>query len=194
VDAALALFAEKGFAAARLDEVAARAGIAKGTIYLYFDSKEALFEAVVRARVLPVLDEAGTVAAAYQGSTAELLRALLKKLYAELVGSDLKQILRLLVAEAGRAPHLAAFYHREVLSRGKGLLGAVLRRGVERGEFRRAPALDMPEVVMGPAIMAAVWTLVFQAHAPLDLDAFFEAHVDLALNGLLRREGESARP
>jgi AcrR family transcriptional regulator len=74
VDAALALFAEKGFAAARLDEVAARAGIAKGTIYLYFDSKEALFEAVVRARVLPVLDEAETVAAAYQGSTAELLR------------------------------------------------------------------------------------------------------------------------
>jgi hypothetical protein len=146
---------------------------------------------VVRAHILPLLDEVGGAVAAYQGPTSDLLRAVLTKMYQEIIGSDRKQIMRLLIAEGGRFPHLTDFYYREVLSRGISLLKGVLRRGVERGEFRDAPAIDRPGVVMGPAIMAAVWSLVFQAQAPLDLDAFLEAHVDLVLHGLMKRDAKA---
>ncbi|MBV9076124.1 MAG: TetR/AcrR family transcriptional regulator [Methylobacteriaceae bacterium] len=186
--AALAVFAEKGFAAARLEDVAARAGVAKGTVYLYFSTKEALFEAVVRDAFRPLLDGVGRARMDTSTSCADQLRGVLTIVYRELVATERRQIMRLLIAEAERFPDLVSFYHREIVSRGRGLLAAILADGVARGEFRDGPAVRQPEVVIGPAIMAAVWKLVFEPVEPLDLDRYAAAHLDLVMAGLSARE------
>lgn len=184
VQAGFQVFARHGFAATRLEDVARQAGVAKGTIYLYFDTKEALFEAVIRQTISPLLDRVEALGQVPGGRMEDLLRLLIGTVYRELVGTERRQIMRMLIAESGRFPHLASFYYRETLARGRSILERVVAQGVASGEFRAGPATRCPEVVLGPAIMAAVWKMVFEAEAPLDLDAFMEAHIDLALNGL----------
>lgn len=182
--AALEVFTEKGFAATRLDDVADRAGTAKGTIYLYFATKEALFEAVVRDAFAPLLGQIGSAMAEHVTDSETLLRFVIRTMYRELIGTERREIMRLLIAESVRFPQLVEFYHREGISRGRALLGAVLARGVASGEFRDCPATRQPEVIMGPAVLAGVWKLVFEPVEPMDLDAFADAHLDLVLRGI----------
>ena len=184
VRAALEEFAEKGFAAAKLDDVARRARISKGTIYLYFADKEALFDAVVRETLSPVLDRVESLGQNPPGRVEDLLCHLIATVYREVVATERRQIIRMMVAESGRFPHLAEFYHREMVSRGKALLRAVVAHGVATGEFREGPAARHPEVLLGPAIMAALWKMLFDRLDPLDLDGFMAAHLDVVLNGL----------
>ncbi len=185
VAAALKEFAEKGFAAARLEDVAASAGISKGTIYLYYPTKEALFEAVVHEMITPILDRA-EIAQSDLGVTCEqLLRIVLETLYRQLIATERRQILRMLIAEAPRFPDLVAFYHREAVTRGRLLLRTIVDRGVATGEFRQGPASRSPEVILGPAIMLAVWKMLFESLDPLNLEQFLDAHLDLVLHGLL---------
>lgn len=188
VAAALSEFAEKGFAASRLEDVAARAGISKGTIYLYFETKEALFEAVVREMISPVLDHIEMAQAGADVPSEQILRLVIETIYRRLVDTERRQLIRMLLAESPRFPHLVAFYHREAVSRGRKLLRAIVDRGVARGEFRDGPATRCPEAILGPAIMLAVWKLLFEPYDPLDLDAFMAAHLDLVLNGLRRTD------
>jgi AcrR family transcriptional regulator len=187
LDAGLAEFAEKGFAATRLDDVAIRAGIAKGTIYLYFPSKEALFEAAIRDRLLGVIEGFSASTDGFEGTTEELLRRLLTLLYARVVGSDAAVLLKVMVAEGNRFPGLVTLYHDTVLSRGLTLIRAILARGIARGEVRDGPAARDPRLIVAPAIVAAIWTLVFAPASPLDRNAFLEGHLDLILNGLRPR-------
>ncbi len=182
--AALKVFAETGFAAARLEDVAERAGTSKGTIYLYYPTKEALFEAVVRDTFAPVLRQSGQAVLNPQMTCEEVLRFVIGTMYREIVGTERREIMRLLIAESGRFPSLVEFYHREVISRGKELMKAVLARGVAAGEFRRLRALEHPEVVMAPVVLASLWTLVFQRVEPLNLEHYIEAHLELVLNAL----------
>jgi AcrR family transcriptional regulator len=186
--AALEAFFEQGFAAARLDSIAERAGIGKGTIYLYFDSKEALFEEAVLSIIRPVFEAAERATANPQGSAADMLRALISKLYKELVRTERRRILRLLIAEGPRFPRLVSFYHREVVQRGVRGFRAILDYGAATGEFRAPIPLDYPQVIVAPAIMAAIWQLLFQELEPLDIDGFCDAHIDVILNGLLARD------
>lgn len=184
LDAGLAEFADKGFAAARLEDVARRAGIAKGTIYLYFPSKEALFEAAIRDRLVGTIDGFSAATAGFEGSTEELLRRLLTIVYARLVGTDAVVLLKILISEGHRFPELVALYREVVVSRGLEMLRAILDRGIARGEVREAPASGDPRLIIAPAIMAAVWTLLFSAQAPLDRQALLDAHIDLLMHGL----------
>jgi len=186
--AALEEFLQQGFAAARLDAIAERAGIGKGTIYLYFDSKEALFEAAVRSVILPILEKAERSAAVPQASAADILRTLLSTVYRELVGTERRRILRLFIGEGPRFPHLLQFYHREVIQRGMGAIRKVWAYGVARGEFRASTSMDYPQVVIGPALVGAIWKLLFDDFEPLDLEGLCEAHIDVMLNGLLVRD------
>lgn len=187
IEAGFAEFAEKGFAAARLEDVASRAGIAKPTIYLYFASKEALFEAVIRDRVVAVMEGFEASHVGFDGPTEVLLRALLRTLYDRLIGTGAGALLRVIVAEGPRFPHLVAMYREVALSRGMALLGGILERGIARGEIRRGPASSDPRVIVAPAIVAALWSQLFAREAPLDTDAFLEAHLDLVLHGLFVR-------
>lgn len=184
---ALSVFSERGFAAARLDDVAARAGIAKGTIYLYFSTKEELFEAVVRDAFSPVLERMTGAMALPDMSCRALVELMIRTMYVQMVATERREILRLLVAEAKRFPDLVSFYHREAISRGKAIAGEILRRGIASGEFRDSPATRYPEVLMGPAILAAVWKLVFEPVEPMDLDRMVEAHLDLVLGSIVAR-------
>ncbi len=186
IEAGLAEFAEKGFAGARLSDVAARAGVVKGTIYRYFDNKEALFQAAVKSRIISTLDDVGDLVEAYPGSTDELLRLVLKVIYEKIVASDARVLLRIIIAEGARFPDIPAYYYRESIAKGMALIDRIVQRGISRGEFQDGPMTKMPNIIMGPAIFAAVWKMTFEPVEPLDLDLFMEAHVDMALNGLLR--------
>lgn len=188
IDAARATFIEQGFAAARVEDIAARAGVSKGTVYLYFPTKEALFEAVARATVLPVLDAVAAVLLADPTTPAPMqLRAILETIYRELVGTERRRLLHLIIAEGPRFPALTAFYHREILSKGRALLRGVIERGMARGEFRRDGLERHPEILVAPAIIAALWTLLFEAYEPLDVDSFRQVHLDLMLQALRPR-------
>jgi AcrR family transcriptional regulator len=185
VEAGLAEFAEKGFAATRLDDVARRAGVAKGTIYLYFADKEALFTAAVQSLAGPVIGGLEAHVDAFEGPTAAILEAIIRTVYARMIDAELRPLLRIMIAEGGRFPALPALYHREVLSRALPLLERVIARGVARGEVRAGAAADLPMVLMAPAIMAAVWKLTFEPVEPVATERFLAAHLDLIRNGLL---------
>lgn len=182
--AALEEFIEQGFAAARLDSIAERAGVAKGTLYLYFDSKETLFEAAVRGVIAPVIERLEGAAVAPQGSAATLLSMMITFFYREVVGTDRRKIIRVLIAEGPRFPRLLRFYHAEVVSRGMVALRRLIDYGVGRGEFRASAMSEFPQLIVGPAMVAAIWSMLFSEFEPLDLEKYAAAHVEHVLHGL----------
>jgi AcrR family transcriptional regulator len=184
LDAALDVFAEKGFAETRLDEVAARAGVAKGTIYLYVASKEELFAALVRSGIGAPLDAIEARLAATDAPFETVLRTLLTFMRTEILGTRRREIVRLLLMEAGRFPEIAELYHREVIARGLGLLRRVAQRAEARGEMQSDALVRFPQLAVAPALLALFWTHLFQRFEPLDVEAMFEAHLNLLLRGL----------
>ena len=189
ISAGLEEFADKGFAAARLEDVARRAGIAKGTIYRYFSSKEDLFEAALNARLTPVLGGLDSMVDSFPGTTEELLRAAIARLHKALFEDGLHVLMRIIITEGNRFPDVAENYHRTVISRGRAMLARVVERGIARGEFSPSAATDLPVVLAAPAVMAIVWKMVFERFDPIPPDRFAEAHADLIVKGLLSRSG-----
>lgn len=186
LSAALASFAEHGFAATRLDDVAARAGVTKGTLYLYFPNKQELFKAVVRQELVPNLERAEAMVT----GSAEPSLALLEKLvglFAGIIGSPLGAIPKLVLTEAGNFPDLARFYRDEVVDRGKALFRRVIERGVAAGEFRPVDAESTALCVVAPLLLAALWRFSFERHSgrAVDVDALCRTQFDLLRCGLL---------
>lgn len=188
LDAAFREFAEKGFRGTRLEDVAARAGVVKGTIYLYYGSKQELFEAAVRSRMLPVIGQVQGLATDHEGPVENLLRFVIETLYLRLADPDVRTLIRILIVDGPEFPDLLAFYHREFVAKMVGVLGALVRQGIERGEFRNGAFAEVPQVVMAPGLMAAFWQMTFAPHQPVSFDQFRAAHVDLVLGGLRRRD------
>lgn len=188
LDAALAVFSEHGFSGARLDEVARRAGIAKGTLYLHFTDKEALFRGLVEENIAPVLADADHVVGLFPGNTRDLLDLLIGLLTARILDKPASALIRLMIAEGPRFPELAAFYYREVVARGLALVRQILQRGLDRGEITSDLAVRFPQLVISPAIVAVIWNSMFGAIEPLDTRALLAAHRDLLLRGLGWRE------
>ncbi len=184
MEAGLQEFALNGMAATRLEDIARRAGIAKGTIYRYFDSKEELFIAVVRSRVVLSLDQVEELVGAFPGDTKHLLRLVLTEIYRKFAGSEISAIMRILIVEGKRFPTLVELYHREVISKGVAVLSLIINRGIERGEVRDGPAAREPRLIMAPTIMAVLWGLTFSAQGPIDIETYLEAHIDMILYGL----------
>ncbi|HET6981596.1 MAG TPA: TetR/AcrR family transcriptional regulator [Myxococcaceae bacterium] len=190
VAAALQLFSNRGFAATRLEDVATVAGVSKGTVYLYFESKEQLFEAVVREAIAPNIDRAEAIVEAFEGPTPELLRRLFDLLGAALE-TPLTGVMKLLVAESGNFPQLARLYADLVLRRAFRLLERILERGIARGEFRPVDPRTTVPLVMAPVMLLGMWKHSFGAHTDLVLDrrAVLEAHRDNLLRGLAAAPG-----
>jgi AcrR family transcriptional regulator len=178
LEAALDVFSSRGYADARLDDIAAAAGIGKGTIYLHFEDKQDLFEQLLKSAALPVLDLASSLAGRPDIPTRAILAAVVDLFRREVLGTRRKEILRLIIAEGGRFPELAAFYHREVVSRGLALLKKVLDRGVARGEVDPAYARH-PHLVMAPLVMALLWDALFSPVDPLPVEDLLREHVRL---------------
>ncbi len=179
LNAGLSVFAEHGFEAARLDDVAQRAGVAKGTLYLYFTDKTALFEEIVRAAASPLIARLSAMSEAPDVPAPLVLAAFLEIFRTEVLGTDRKLILRLIMTEGPRFPHLAAFYHREVVSRGLAFMRLVIARGIARGELRASALEQFPQLVMAPALLALLWDSLFQTLDPIDIAGLFKAHLAL---------------
>lgn len=188
LNAARDLFVEKGFAATRLEEVARRAGVSKGTVYLYFESKEALFKAMVRENIVSMLERSEQRVQTFQGPSAELLEELLRGWWVTLHDSRLTGVPRLIFSEAVQFPDLARFYFDEVVQRGRRLFAAILRRGIERGEFREIDVDYTVRVLQAPLVMALIWkhTMVKCRIDPFDFDRHLDVLIDTLLNGVVR--------
>lgn len=184
--AALDHFVERGFAATRLDDVARAAGVSKGTLYLYFSSKEELFKAVVRESVVPMIGEAEGMMDQFTGSSEELLRLLMTTWWDRIGNTKLSGLTKLMIAEAGNFPELARFYQEEVIDRGDKLVTSMLERGMARGEIRRLDMDIAPRILIAPMIMMMIWKHsqgVCQVD-PDKLGAYLEQYIDMAIHGL----------
>ena len=183
--AALELFVDKGYAATRLEDVAARAGVAKGTLYLYFDSKEALFRAVVEQGIVPLFVAVEGEIADYRGSAAELLVTLLTRWQREVGATPYAGLYKLIIAEARNFPELSRYYHEAVIVRGRALLGEVLRRGIANGELRAVDVDSAIDTLIAPLLMLVVWRFSLEHYGrEIDPEALLKTHFDLMLHGL----------
>jgi len=176
--AALEEFSAQGFAATRLDDVARHAGVAKGTIYLHFRDKEALFQELVRSVLSPFI---GTLESALRrdAPVRHIAEQAFRLFISEVYGTRRKDVIRLIISEGSRFPHLAEFYHREVLSRIMTAIRELMRRAHARGEIKSDAAVRFPQLVGAPAILAIIWSGVFEPFEPLDVEALMKAHLDL---------------
>ncbi|MGZ8289599.1 MAG: TetR/AcrR family transcriptional regulator [Telluria sp.] len=185
--AALDLFVERGFASTRLEDVAKRAGVSKGTLYLYFTNKEELFKAVVRNSVVPAIGAAEDDIAGFSGHSADLLRRVVHGWWERMGTNNASGINKLVMAEAGNFPDLARFYQEEVIKRGTTAMAGMLERAVERGEFRPMNINVMTQVLIAPVLMLMTWKHSIGPcdKGQMDQTAFIDSFLDMALHGLL---------
>ncbi len=177
LSAALDEFSARGFEATRLDDVAKRAGIAKGTIYLYFRDKETLFQELVRAMLAPLI--AGLQAIGEVDVPAAVLGERFIDLFVrEIYETRRQDIIRLMISEGRRFPKLAEFYHREVLSRIFEAVRGLLKRTAARGEVPEA-LIEFPQLIAAPGLIAIIWSGLFERYEPLDVRKMLKAHIDL---------------
>ena len=179
-EAALAAFAEKGYAATRVDDVAKRAGVSKGLLYLYFKTKEELFKAVIRSFVVPRIEALTDIIDSSELSSEEFLRGPFLDFTKTLPGSPISILVRLMIAEGPKHPDLLQFYWDNVVSRGLGAISELLERGVRQGEFRRSVVNDLPHLFAMPVLFSVVFRSLFEKQCP-DTDKLIGAQLDLLI-------------
>jgi AcrR family transcriptional regulator len=200
IAAALELFVQRGFAATRLDDVAKRAGVSKGTLYLYFDSKEALFKAAIAEGLIPVLDDIDRMLETFTGGTSELMEALLLHWWRNVGATPLGGIPKLLISEARNFPDIAEYYHQVVVQRGHHLIRRALERGLREKEFRAVDIDATIEILFAPLLMLVVWQHSFGAcdaitdHPFRAPEKFLRTHIDLVMHGLRREQNQRIEP
>jgi AcrR family transcriptional regulator len=178
IEAALEQFIARGFAATRLDDIAKRAGVAKGTIYLHFKDKESMFEELVRIVIVPLIDRLGAPPPP-GGSVRDTVESFARNFLHEVANTRRGDLVRLIVAEGPRFPAVAEFYYREVVSRGLARMRALIELGIARGEIREKGLALFPQILVAPALIAVIWQSLFARHAPLDAQAMLRVHLDL---------------
>ena len=178
VEAALDEFIARGFTATRLDDVAKRAGVAKGTIYLHFKDKESMFEELIRTAIVPLV---GRMQAPppLGGTVRDAIESFALAFIQEIASTRRGDIVRLIVAEGPRFPAIADFYYREVVSRGLAGMRALIELGIARGEIQHKNLARFPQIMVAPALIAVIWQSLFSKHAPLDAIEMFRVHLDL---------------
>lgn len=190
LDAALEVFVERGFAASKMEDVASRAGVSKGTVYLYFPSKEELLKAVIRHNLSLTIAQGGDLVAQFPGPTDELLRVLAMSWWERVGETQASGIFKLIITEVRNFPEFAQFYAAEVIEPGRQLLKALLQRGIDRGEFRPVPLEDTAHALIFPMLMLCLHKHSVGACsgdiATQDPRAFILNHIDLMLHGLCR--------
>ena len=176
--AALEEFAVNGFAGTRLDDIAQRAKIAKGTIYLYFADKETLFKELLRAMFAPIVKGFEQMPAD-DVPTRDIIERIVALFVREVIGTRRKDVIRLVIAEGSRFPELAEFHYREVLSRVIGAMSALMARAIARGEVKNSAYAKFPQLIAAPGLVAVIWSGLFERFAPLDVEAMMRAHLDI---------------
>ena len=188
LDAARALFVEKGFAATRVEEVAARAGVSKGTLFLYFPSKEELFKAVVHENAGRHVADAFREMAGFTGSSAELLREFVRRWWTQYGGTPAAGLTKLMVSEAANFPELAQYYQDEVVGPSHELLRRVVQRGIDSGEFRPVDVPPLVHLIIAPLVQMVTWRYSLAPCCPsaqqIDPVALLELHAEMMVRGL----------
>ncbi len=188
LEAAFEEFSRNGYAATTLDQVAQRAGVTKGTIYVYFESKEHLFISMMKELTKPIMASVSEISERHEGSTADVLRDQFAFIYRNIVNDERRrEVARMLIAEAPRFPELADRYHDEILRPCLDQLTRTIGRGVERGEIGPSAVVDCPQVIIAPIAFVDLWLMMFAERRPLKLQSYFEAHLEMVLNCLLAR-------
>lgn len=192
VQAALEVFAEKGFAAAKLDLIAARAGVSKGALYLYFETKEDLFRAVVRDAVAPNIQAIKAMAEAYEGSFADLVRTVFPVIAERMQTLSLGAVAKMVIGESRNFPELARVWHDNVVLEGVGLLSGLIEKAQARGEVRPGDPRIHAFSLMGPLLLGVIWRETFTpiGGAEVDLPAIARQHVETVLGGMLSEEAQ----
>jgi len=179
IEAAMDEFIARGFAATRLDDVAKRAGVAKGTIYLHFKDKESMFEELIRTAIVPMITRLWGTPPQPGASVRDMVEGFAKTFIEEVATTRRGDLVRLIVAEGPRFPEVADFYYREVVSRGLGGMRALIELGIARGEIKQKNLARFPQIMVAPALIAVIWQSLFSRHAPLDALEMFRVHLDL---------------
>lgn len=190
LEAALEVFVERGYTATNMVEIARRAGVSKGTLYLYYPSKAELLKAVVRQALLGNLAEAQALAQEHSGSCRELIAFFLTEFTRRISRTKVSGIPKLILAEAGNFPEIAQFYYEEVILRARTLITGILRRGIASGEFRPVDPDYTWRMIAAPLVLGVLWKHTFQPFEPggLDFDRYVECQLDLLTHGLLAQE------
>jgi len=193
--AALEAFAEKGYAATRVTDVASRAGVSKGLLYLYFRTKEELFKAVIKSFVSPRIDALKSEIERTELSAEEYFRGPFLEFAKQIPKSPARVLVRLMIAEGAKYPDLTHWYQENVVAHGLAALRELIERGVRDGEFRKSSLQEFPHMVVAPVAFAIVWSLVFGTRHKLDSDRFIESHLGLILDAIrMRDDDEGASP
>ncbi|MBN8989716.1 MAG: helix-turn-helix transcriptional regulator [Rhizobiales bacterium] len=179
IAAAMDEFIAQGFAATRLDDVAKRAGVAKGTIYLHFKDKEALFEELIRMAIVPLVNRLSSGPPPSGTSVRDVVEGFARTFINEVTTTQRGDIVRLIVAEGPRFPAVADFCYREVVSKGLAGMRAAIQLGIARGEIQNKELAQFPQILIAPAMIAVIWQSLFARHAPLDANEMFRVHLDL---------------
>jgi len=179
IEAAMDEFIARGFAATRLDDVAKRAGVAKGTIYLHFKDKESMFEELIRTAIVPMISRLWGTPPQPGASVRDMVEGFAKTFIEEVATTRRGDLVRLIVAEGPRFPAVADFYYREVVSRGLAGMRALIELGIARGEIKQKNLARYPQIMVAPALIAVIWQSLFSRHAPLDALEMFRVHLDL---------------
>jgi AcrR family transcriptional regulator len=195
LEAALTLFVEKGFASTRTEEVAQRAGVSKGTLYLYYPSKEELLKAVIAHYLSARIADSAERVRRIDGPMAPVLREMLVEWWQQTYASPASGAFKLIISEVRIFPEIAEFYVREVIQTGHELVGTVLRRGIASGEFRAVNVESAVHSLLLPMVMLCVHKHALGActQHSIDADRFIADHVELVLSGLLRTQPEPTR-
>lgn len=179
-DAAFEVFAEFGYASARVDEVAKRAGVSKGLMYLYFETKEDLFKAVIKSVVTRRVDALLAAIDESELSSEAFIRGPLLSFMQQVPGSPIAIVIRLLISEGQRHPDLVDYYWDNVVSKGLQAISHFIERGVERGEFRETAVTNLPQLVLAPMMLSMIWKILF-AKRSLDTDKLMETQIEMIL-------------
>jgi AcrR family transcriptional regulator len=179
IEAAMDEFIARGFAATRLDDVARRAGVAKGTIYLHFKDKESMFEELIRTAIVPMISRLWGAPPQPGASVRDMVEGFAKTFIEEVATTRRGDLVRLIVAEGPRFPAVADFYYREVVSRGLAGMRALIELGINSGEIQHKNLARFPQIMVAPALIAVIWQSLFSRHAPLDALEMFRVHLDL---------------
>jgi AcrR family transcriptional regulator len=190
LDAALTVLVSQGYGATRMEQVARRAGVAKGTVYLYFPSKEDLFKALVRRSIAARFQHLRDAAQAFDGSTEEFMHGPLRQLMRGFLQSEARGLVRILVAEAHLFPDLAEFYYREIVVPALDTLRLVVAQGETAGELRPTALSRLPQVLLAPAALVVIWETLFSRYEPLDQDALVDTYLDMLLDGIRVRPAQ----
>lgn len=186
LDAALAVFAEKGFAAARMEDIAVKAGVTKGTIYLYFPSKEEVFKSLARQHVSDNLVVAAREAVHFEGSAFDFLRLFYARFLEIVLHRDAAVLPKIIIGESGNFPELARFWRAEVIEKVSALISSMLAKAMARGEIRDLPPDEATKLAMAPVLMCIVWRTTFETAGAQDFDYrhFLDTHCDIFFKGL----------